>query len=130
MCDCEHCPLSWEEWGCDDVDAGCYWYGDLDYGGIVCRLPYFIKNILISLKLKKMEGRFDGIVEWYASEEKKNDALIQAIREEFLCNKLLCYKDEDGILHECNTDLILIQTAWKIRNRYNELLSGSSETEE
>ena len=49
-CDCEYCPLCWEERGYDDVDCGCYMaeVGE-DYPKIslICMLPDWIKKILL-----------------------------------------------------------------------------------
>ena len=55
-CDCENCPLSWEEWGLEDVDCGCYMaeFGE-DYPrlAVICMLPNWIKKILLKHRLKK-----------------------------------------------------------------------------
>ena len=52
-CDCEHCPLSWEVRGYDDVDCGCYMaeYGeDCPKTLLICMLPNWIKKILLRYK--------------------------------------------------------------------------------
>ena len=51
-CDCEHCPLSWEVRGYDDGDCGCYMaeYGDYPKTDLICRLPRWIKKILLRHK--------------------------------------------------------------------------------
>ena len=60
-CDCECCPLSWEERGLEDCSCGCYMaeIGE-DYPRIllVCMLPDWIKKILLRRKIKKSKRRF------------------------------------------------------------------------
>lgn len=57
-CDCEHCPLSWEVRGYDDVDAGCIMaeYGEgYPKTDLICKLPRWIKKILLKHKKKSEE---------------------------------------------------------------------------
>lgn len=56
-CDCENCPLSWEVRGYDDVDCGCYMaeYGDYPKTDLICKLPRWIKKILLKHKLESEE---------------------------------------------------------------------------
>ena len=57
-CDCEGCPLSWEDRGYDDVECGCHM---ADVGEeypktlLVCMLPRGIKKIL----LRRVEKRWE-----------------------------------------------------------------------
>ncbi len=57
-CDCQHCPLSWEDRGLEDVDCGCYVaeYGE-EYPKtlLVCMLPRWIKKILLIRAEKRQE---------------------------------------------------------------------------
>lgn len=53
-CDCEHCPLSWEVKGYDDVDCGCYMAEigeDYPKSDLICMLPNWIKKILLKRKI-------------------------------------------------------------------------------
>lgn len=56
-CDCEHCPLSWEDRGYEDADCGCYMaeYGE-EYPktDLICKLPNWVKKILLKHKIKQI----------------------------------------------------------------------------
>lgn len=130
-CDCEHCPLSWEERGYDDADAGCHWYDDFYGNKFVCFLPRFIKNILLKRNMWLMDKRYEGIGEWYVEQERKTNALQKAIKEilfEDCCNndvkRFLCY-EIDGKIYKYDTEQILFDNTWRIRERYEDLLKES-----
>jgi len=60
-CDCEHCPLSWEERGLEDCDCGCHmaeYSNDYPKTMLICMLPNWIKKILLRRKIRKSERRF------------------------------------------------------------------------
>ena len=62
-CDCECCPLSWEERGYESecYDCGCHMAEiSEDYPRIllICMLPNWVKKILLRRKIKKSERRF------------------------------------------------------------------------
>lgn len=133
-CDCEYCPLSWEECG-SDVDAGCYWYGDLyDGGKFMCLMPNFIKqfiaNIIVRKNEKEIAKQYEGITEWYAEEQRKDRAFRQAIDECIFVNSwgenlILCSEDEGGKRYK-----VEISDEYGLaRMRYEELLKESEETE-
>lgn len=52
-CDCEHCPLSWEERGLEDCDCGCYmaeYSNDYPKSMLICMLPYWVKRLIKKIK--------------------------------------------------------------------------------
>ena len=128
--DCEHCPLAWEERGCEDIDAGCHVYDDFYGNKFVCFLPRFIKNILLKEQLRLKEMEYEGIAEWYVEEEHKNNALQKAIKEIIFgdsdrdVERFLCY-ERNGEIQKYNTDQFLFDHIWKVRHRYEELLKES-----
>lgn len=70
-CDCENCPLSWEESSCsEECDYGCLIYGDLYYGEkLLCKFPKWIKCKIAKRKQKKIDKeqarQCEDIGEWY-----------------------------------------------------------------
>ena len=99
-CDCEHCPLSWEVRGYDDVDCGCYAaeYGE-DYPktSLICMLPRWIKKILLRHKAESeakymyrellSEGRYDNATEYaqllaFAKAEFEEEVMKEEAMEE------------------------------------------------
>ena len=86
-CDCENCPLSWEDWSYEgDCDCGCMWYGDsyewyenLCGNGFVCRLPLFAKEIIYKIKKRQLDKRqfkfyrelYKDILDYYKEYEKE-----------------------------------------------------------
>ena len=60
-CDCENCPLSWEDRGPEDVECGCYLaeYGE-EYPKslLICMLPRWIKKILLRRAEKRQEKQY------------------------------------------------------------------------
>ena len=59
-CDCEHCPLSWEDRSYEgDCDCGCYMAEngeDCPKTLLICMLPDWIKKILLKHKTES-EGK-------------------------------------------------------------------------
>lgn len=133
--DCEHCPLSWEERGYDDVDAGCHCYDDFYGNKFVCFLPRFIKKIILKRKTRLMGKQYKDIVEWYAEQERKTNALQKAINEVVFedcfddVKRFLCY-EINGEIHKYNTEQFLFDNSWKIRERYEDLLKESEINDE
>lgn len=131
--DCETCPLSWEDRGYEGecYDCGCIWYGDLYGKKLMCHFPEFIKWMIRKSADKKrdkaLEHQYDGIVEWFEEEQRKDAAFRQAVEECILKNKygeelILCREDKDG--------------RWKVeineeysfaRMRYEEILKREGE---
>lgn len=134
--DCENCPLSWAEVSyegeCDD--CGCMVYDDLYGDKLICQMPMKIKRWIYKYKTAKLEKeeakRYDGIVEWYAEQERKENAMRQALNEKLLLNRFgkklyLCYKSElDNKLYQYG-GLIDSEQAYNVLQRYEELLENS-----
>lgn len=91
-CHCEDCPLSWEERGYEDCDAGCLLYEDLYEGSPGCYLPLFVKKLIkrhIERKRDHYEAKqWDGMVEWFQQEEKMQNAMRDAIHDYFYWTKV------------------------------------------
>lgn len=130
-CDCEYCPLSWEERGLEDTDVGCYWYGDLYGSRFMCHMPNFIKRFIANIRIRKNEKelakQYEGIGEWYAEEQRKTTAMRQALGEKLFENLYgeelyLCF-EHDGKLYKYGEGrCISREQAHEIRCRYEELL--------
>lgn len=136
-CDCEYCPLSWEdrsyEGECED--CGCMAYGDYLGGAkFLCRLPDFIKRKIAKCKQSRIDKQqahqYEGIGEWYAEEQRKDRAFRQAIDECIFVNSwgenlILCSEDKNGKRYkvEISDEYCLA------RMRYEELLKESEGTE-
>lgn len=72
--------------------------------------------------------QYEGIVEFMEAQDKKDNALLQAIKEVLFCDeRRICIKHHDGILHELNTDLVLKNSCWEIRSKFEELLQPIEE---
>lgn len=76
-CDCETCPLSWEDRGYEgDCDCGCVVYGDLYGNKPICHMldsiKYSLRKCLDRKRDKELEHEYDGIVEWFENLEKEN----------------------------------------------------------
>ena len=135
-CDCEYCPLSWEERGLEDGDAGCFWYGDLYGSRFMCHMPNFIKWFIANIRIRKNEKelskQYEGIGEWYEEVERKNCAMQQALNEKLLENrwgeKLYLCTESDGKLYKYNDGVISDEEAGFVRWRYEELLENSQES--
>lgn len=135
-CDCENCPLSWEDRSYEgDCDCGCMAYGDYLGGAkFICRLPQFIKRKITKWKQRRIDKQqahqYDGIVEWYTEEQRKNRAFRQAIEECIFVNRwgerlILCSEDKDGKRYK-----VEISDEYDLaRMRYEELLKESEVTE-
>lgn len=103
--DCETCPLSWEDRGYDDIDCGCWAYDDPYGDEIICQFPNFVKRMVLNAKKwkrdKALERQYDGIVEYFEEEQRKDSAFRQAVEECILKNRygeelILCREDKDG----------------------------------
>lgn len=86
--DCENCPLSWEDRSYEGEcnDCGCFVYGDLYEGGKpICHLPMWIKQTIAGVKQRQIDkviaNQYDGIIEWYEEQQKKERAMMSAIND-------------------------------------------------
>lgn len=112
--DCSKCNASWEDWGAyhEDCSCGCHIKGS-DYDEKICRLIAPIKWLLLRRSQYYMNHEYDGIGEFYAEQEIKQEKCIKAIKE-MLDGRVICLKYDDGTLHECNTDFMIEYEAWRV----------------
>ncbi len=102
-CACEDCPLSWEDRSCEGEcsDCGCLVYKDLYEGSKpICRLPMRLKRTIAGAKQRKidkaMAHRYDGVIEWYEEQQKKEWAMMSAVNDVLKKRGMfLCFHCED-----------------------------------
>lgn len=130
-CDCENCILGWEERGLEDCDAGCHYYPDLFWNGLMCYMPYFIKKILLNRRIRQMEKSWEGYAEFCQEQDRKADSMREAIEEVLLKDgNMLCYTGCDDKIYPYNQEVYLFNNAWEIVSKYEKLLEKKeSETE-
>lgn len=133
-CDCEQCILGWEEWGLEDCDAGCYFYPDLEWNGIMCHAPAFIKKIIFNRKMRKRdkyyEKEWSDYDEFLKEQDRKENAMSDAIKEVLLQDgNMICYTGHDGKLHPYSSSY-LYQHAWEVISKYEELLNRKESEKE
>ena len=122
--DCEKCKWCWDsctsnengtEWDC-----GCYIKGDA-FGDTPCRLINPLKFVIGTLRRKKeayyFAHEYDGFGEWYEEDQAKTKVMKEALKNSF-DDRVICFKGIDNTLHECNLNLFLDDTAWKVRDKY------------
>lgn len=131
-CDCENCPLSWEDRGYEGEcnDCGCAVYGDFYGYKLICHFPNFIKRIIRKIKDRKeqklLAHQYDGIGEWYEKEQRKDAAFRKAIEECIFNNQygeklILCREGKEGKRYK-----VEISDEYGLaRMRYEELLEES-----
>lgn len=123
--DCTKCSYCWEErtsYEYDEYDAGCYIKGSC-YDDKRCYMLPPLRFLIGSIKKKKSEyyenHEYDDFYNWVIENEKKQDKFNCLIAEAFKAYSL-CWKDEDGKLHESNKEAIINDAAWRIRSEYEE----------
>lgn len=128
-CECENCPLSWEDRGYEGecYDCGCCVYKGFYGYKLICHLPDFIKNMIrksIDKKTdKEIAHQYDEIEEWFEEEQRKDSAFRQAIEECIFKNRygeelILCREDSDGKRYKVD-----ISEEYSLaRMRYEEIL--------
>ncbi len=125
--DCEKCKWCWEECSHTDCgtewDCGCYIKGS-DYDEKPCRLINPLKFILGWLRKKKNSYYFcheyDDFGEWFEKDKEKLNAMKKALRDTFE-GRVICVKRTDNSFLECNTEGILDDAAWQIRDKYDSV---------
>lgn len=129
-CDCENCILGWEQRGPEDCDAGCYYYPDLWWHGLMCYMPNFIKRIILNRRIRQQEKSWEDFAEFCMEQDRKADAMREAIEEVLLQDgNMICYTGHDGKLHPYGS-LYLYQHAWEVVSKYEELLNRKESEEE
>lgn len=121
-CDCENCILGWEERGPEDVDAGCYYYPDLWWNGLMCYMPNFIKRMLLNRRMRQQEKSWEGYAEFCREQDRKADAMREAIEEVLLKDgNMICYTGLDGKIYPYD-DFYIYQRGYALMSKYEELL--------
>ena len=135
-CNCEYCPLSWEDRGVEDGDAGCYWYGNLYGTRFMCHMPNFIKKFITNARERQIDAARDkqyaGIGDWFMEEERKTKAMQQALQEKLFTNRydeelFLCYEHNGKLYKYGDDNKVSNEQAAEIRWRYEELIKNQKE---
>jgi hypothetical protein len=124
--DCCKCKYCWEErtsYEYNEWDCGCYIKGE-DFDEKPCYLINPFKWIIGTLKKRKanyyMKHEWDGYIEFMEEQEEREDKLHELFMNEVIGANVICWKDKDGILHECNTESFVRYDIWKVRSKYEE----------
>lgn len=86
--DCSECPCAWEDRSYEgDCDCGCVASGSMTGKSPVCFLPRCVKRLIRKLADARRDRalceEYDGIAEWFAESERKDEAMRKAIMETF-----------------------------------------------
>lgn len=137
-CDCADCVLGWEEldYEGDCNDCGCMYYSNPCGNGFVCGLPTCIKSVIHRIKKREKDKAemkmFDDLVERHEEQERKTQAMLQAINENVFKDcygekLVLCSRDSNGELWLYNYGKALDIQAYDVVKRYEELLEKKEE---
>lgn len=125
-CDCENCILGWENRDPEDCDAGCYYYPDLWWNGLMCYMPNFIKRMILNRRIRQQEKSWEGYAEFCMEQDRKADAMREAIEEVLLKDgNMLCYTGHDGNKYPYD-DFYIYQRGYELMSKYEELLEESN----
>lgn len=128
--DCSKCKYCWEvktSYEYDEYDCGCYIKGQ-DFDEKPCRLVKPIRFILGEtigrLSSRKanyyMSHEYDGFVEFAQDLDEKNSKMSELIMDKIIGDHVICWKDKNGELHECNTEEFIKDNAWEVRSGYED----------
>lgn len=124
--DCSKCKYCWEvrtSYECYEWDCGCYIKGE-DFDDKPCHLINPFKWLMGELAKRKMNyyitHEWDGFLEFSEDLDKKNNKMHELIMSKVISDKVLCWKDRDGTLHECDTDLVVMRNAWEVCSDYDD----------
>lgn len=87
--DCARCPCGWEDTSYEGEcnDCGCVACRDMSGRSLVCRLPDPVKRLIrraADARREKLRAReYDGIAEWFAESERKDEIMRRALSETF-----------------------------------------------
>ncbi len=89
--DCGSCPCAWEDvsYESECSDCGCLFHknGDMPERSLLCSLPDFVKRLWKRHCDRKRDEAMardcEGMAEWFAEEEKKNGAMLEALKAAF-----------------------------------------------
>jgi len=135
-CDCENCPLSWEDRSYEGecCDCGCLIYKNLYGSKFLCRLPEFIKWEIAKWKQKKIEKQqakqYEGIGKWFEEQQERENAMRTAIKEVLLTDRyngeqLFICREYKGKLRKLDMESFLIEISARLIWRYEELMKES-----
>lgn len=124
--DCSKCECCWEvktSYEYDEYDCGCYIKGQ-DFDDEVCHLIKPARFLLGVLAKRKAEyyskHEWDSYFEFMEDLDKKNDKMHELIMDKIIGDHVVCWKDKDGGLHECNTEEFIRYNAWEVRSGYED----------
>lgn len=124
--DCSKCKYCWEvktSYEYDEWDCGCYIKGE-DFDDKPCYLINPFKWIMGTLAKRKanyyMTHEWDGYLEFMEDSNAKDEKLGELFISKVLKNRVICWKDRNGTLHECETDLIVKNNVWEVRSDYDD----------
>lgn len=124
--DCSKCQYCWEvktSYEYEEYDCGCYIKGE-DFDEKPCHLINPFKFILGKMYTRRakyyMEHEWDGYFEFMEDIEQKNNKMSELIMDKIIGDHVICWKDRDGALHECNTEAFIKDNAWEVRTGYEE----------
>jgi len=122
---CENCEAmqnmsyEYQEWECVLGMEECE-FKDGSYG---CKHKAKTIKKMLEDMYEAMAKEWEGFADFMELSEKKDNALIQAIKEVlFSENKVICSKSKNGELYELNLDNVLENHCWEIRSKFEELL--------
>lgn len=124
---CEYCEAmqntsyEYQEWECV-LGMEEQEFKDGSYG---CRHKAKTIKKMLDNMYEAQAKQWEGFAEFVELSDKKDDALMQAIKEVlFSENMVICSKYQDGKLHECNIESVLKFNCWEIRSKYEDLLEN------
>ena len=124
--DCSKCKYCWEaktSYEYDEWDCGCYIKGE-DFDDKACYLINPFKWIIGTLAKRKenyyMAHQYDGYFEFIDDLRRKDDKLCELFMDKVIKDYVICWKDKDNVLHECNTDAVIKYNVWEVRTEYDE----------
>ena len=124
--DCSKCKYCWEvktSYEYNEWDCGCYIKGE-DFDDKPCYLINPFKWIMGTLAKRKanyyMAHEWDGYLEFMEDSNRKDDKLHELFMSKVIKDRVICWKDRNGTLHECETDLIVKNNVWEVRSDYDD----------
>lgn len=124
--DCSKCKYCWEiktSYEYDEWDCGCYIKGE-DFDDKPCHLINPFKWIIGTLARRKanyyMAHEWDGYLEFMEDSNAKDEKLGELFLSKVLKGRVICWKDKDGNLTECNTQSIIQYNVWEVRSEYDD----------
>lgn len=113
--DCSKCECCWEDWGAyhEDCDCGCHIKG-YEYDTTRCYLIAPLRRLLMRRVRYFQNHEYDGYLQFTERQNTEREKCREAIAG-MLNGCVICWKSADGTLHECNTEMIIIQESWTVQ---------------